>query len=147
MFQARAYFNLTAGAVTGEVVVDEAGADALALVVLDPLQQVAVEHVPEVGLWRSIAEPSAVVSVGTGSHERREVAVPGALGHFMNEPARLHPCLLGVEQFTVPVGARTTAGTTSTCRNSTTVPASSRCGRDRLTLRAERPPARHPAPR
>ena len=98
------------------------GADALALVVPDPLQQVAVEDVPEVGLWRSIAEPSAVVSVGAGCHERREVAVPGALGHFMNEPARLHPCLLGVGQFTVPDGARTTPATPSTCRNSTTVP-------------------------
>ena len=67
-------------------------ADALALVVPDPLQQVAVEDLPKVGLWRSIAEPSAVVSVGAGCHERQEVAVPGALGHFMNEPARLHHC-------------------------------------------------------
>jgi hypothetical protein len=42
---ARAYLNLTAGAVTVEVVVEEAGAGALALIVPDPLQQVAVEHV------------------------------------------------------------------------------------------------------
>ena len=73
-----------------------------ALVVPCPLQQVLVEDVPEVGFRRGVAEPAAVLPIGAGGHEGREGAVPGPLGHLVNEPARLHPRLLGVGELPVP---------------------------------------------
>ena len=100
--RARAHGDLAVGAVAVQVVLDEAGADAAASVVPYPVQQVLVEGVPEVGLRRGVAEPAAVVAVGAGGHEGREVTVPGPLGHLVYEPAGVHPCLLGVGQLPVP---------------------------------------------
>src|ERR1035441_3740189 len=100
--RARAHRDLAVKTVAVEVVVDEAGPDAVASVVPYPLQQVLVEEVAEAGFRRGVAEPAAVLPIGAGGHKGREVAVSGPLGHLVNEPAGLHPCLLGVGELPVP---------------------------------------------
>src|ERR1039457_6351680 len=99
--RAWAHSNLAVATVAVEVVVDEAGMNALASVVPCPPQQVLVKHGPEVGFWWGVADPAAVLSIGAGGHKGREVAVPGPLGHLVNEPVSLHPRLLGVGELTV----------------------------------------------
>ena len=67
----------------------------------DLVERLRIEIVPEIGLGIDVAEPAAVVAVGGGGDQRREIAPSGALDDLVGEPAIVHARELGVREVTV----------------------------------------------
>ena len=97
----RAHPHLPVGAVDAQIIADEGGGDPGGAGV-HPVQEGQIEGAPEVRTLGHVPEPAAVLAVGAGGHQGREVTPLGALRHLGEEPAHLHAGLLGIGEIPIP---------------------------------------------
>ena len=68
----------------------------------DLVERLPIEDVPEIGLFVDVSEPPAVVAIGGGGHQRREIAPFRPFVDLVTEPVVLHARKLGGGQLAVP---------------------------------------------
>src|SRR5262245_51705897 len=91
------YLNLTVGAESIQIVIDEDRTD-LRFLTLHSFQQWAIQHAPEISFVRNIAEPTSVLSIGARRHERRKLAMFNSFVNFPHKPTMIGSCDLRVRQ-------------------------------------------------
>ena len=92
--------HLAEGAVPVQIIVNENRLD-FRVATPDPVEQFPVTDMPEIALLTRVTEPASIIAVGSGEHQRRKLALLGALVDFLHEPTRVHAGELCARQLAV----------------------------------------------